>query len=171
MLTALCAVAPLLLGGVPDWTVWFTAVPLGFLSLSQSFRSPQNLSTWLLVPAALTLYYAIQLIPIPISLLEVLSPQSALWAMDVGLTVAPLSLNPYETQLSMLVQFCFVTALFLGRLVSTSQVRYLVGWIAFSACSGQSNWLATFDFRLAIGDGLLSSSGRQLPPRVCHKLH
>jgi hypothetical protein len=133
MLTALCAVLPLLLGGVPDWTVWCAAIPLGLLTLSQSTRSTLRVSRWLFVPLLLMVYYAIQLIPMPIALLNLLSPQSANWAVDVGLNAAPLSLNPYETQLALGLQFCFIAALFLGRRVSTMQIRYLIGGIACSA--------------------------------------
>ncbi|MGB0646606.1 MAG: hypothetical protein ACPGQS_05480, partial [Bradymonadia bacterium] len=132
-LIALCAAMPLLLGGVPDWTVWWAAISLSAIILWCAARSPIKVSPWTAVPAIATLYFLVQLIPLPTSVINFLSPNAAIWLNELHINWAPLSLNAYETLLSTMVQYCFVTALVLGNLVSTRQVRQLAGGIAFSA--------------------------------------
>ena len=84
---------------------------------------------------------------------QFLSPNAAIWLNELDIKWAPLSLNAYETLLSTMVQYCFVTTLVLGSLVSTRQVRQLAGGIAGSAAIvSLIGWLhIIMDWELVLG--------------------
>lgn len=117
---------------MPDWSIWACGLPLTVTALFEIRRDHRRLSAWLCVPAAAAVYYTLQIIPLPLTILEFLSPQAAILYSEVGADWGTLSLNRYETVLSIVLQCTFVCVLFLGSRVSERQVRKVLTTLGIS---------------------------------------
>ncbi len=78
MLAAAAVIAPLCLGGVPQWVAWICA-PLVFaaLALALTGRESLKLPLFAFVPLGIAAFCAFQLIPLPPALLSLFSPAAA----------------------------------------------------------------------------------------------
>ena len=142
ILSGIAAIVPFCLGGVPDWTVWTAAIPIGLLTTFELYRDSRRLSIWLAVPLAACAYYGFQVIPMPVAFIEYLSPHAATLYREIGVSIGTISLNRYETVLSIGLQSIFVCSLFLGTRISGRQVRKVLTVLAISiALMSVTGWL------------------------------
>jgi tetratricopeptide (TPR) repeat protein len=139
LLAAATLAAPLCLGGVPVWVTWVCA-PLAFAALGLALIGREHLKVPLFafVPLGVAAFCALQLIPLPPSLLGFISPPSAelreFALVPLGLTQwRPISLDPTATWRELGKHLLYAAA-FLAALQLSSGARgarpMLIGAIA-----------------------------------------
>ena len=74
---ALLVLTPFFVGGVPDSVILGSCALLGVVAFLEARKSRKRFLSWLHLPFLVAGFIALQLLPMPVALLEILAPEAA----------------------------------------------------------------------------------------------
>ena len=132
-LALVLVLTPFFVGGVPDSVILGSCALLGVVAFLEARKSRKRFLSWLHLPFLVAGFIALQLLPMPVALLEILAPEAAKFYRSAFATWGHLTLDPMSTIVALCLQLGFCTSIYLGTRLCHVRFQQLCLWIAVAA--------------------------------------